>query len=92
MIVKIIAAILGLAVGTAQFFLTSRVTASFLGQKPGLGILFLAAKMLVYVGMIFAVIWWRESFGVWLAVGYGAGLIFSAALNVFFVMNKERRG
>ena len=71
MIVKIIAAILGLAVGTAQFFLTSRVTASFLGQKPGRGILFLAAKMLVYVGMIWMVDW---------RVGLAATVIFLLVL------------
>lgn len=91
MIIKVLFALLGLAAGALQFFLTSRITLSFISGKTVKGIVFLCAKTVSYVVLIGATVWFIDQGSLWLALGYGCGILCCAALNVLLTAKRNGR-
>ena len=91
MIIKILFTLCGLAVGALQYFMTSRITISFISKKTVKGIAFLCVKTAVYVAFFGAVVWFLEKGSLWLALGYGIGILCFAALNVLFTLKRNGR-
>lgn len=91
MIIRILFTLCGFAVGALQYFLTSRTTASFVAGKALRGVAFLCSKTVVYVAFIGAVVWFLETASLWLATGYGIGIMLFAVLNVIVTMKRNGR-
>lgn len=91
MIIKILFTLCGLAVGALQYFLTSRITLSFISKKTVKGIALLCVKTVIYVAFFGTVVWFLENGSLWIALGYGFGILCFAALNVFFTVKRNGR-
>ncbi len=89
MTIKILFTLCGLAIGAAQYFLTSHAATAFVSKRTIKGIACLTAKTVLYVAFFGCVVWFLENGSLFLALGYGIGIAFFAVLSVLLTIKRN---
>ena len=89
MLLKILGALFGLAVGVSEYLLLSCLTERMTGVKKGKILPFVAAKLGIYLLAVFTLFFFFREEPLFCALGYGAGMMLTALAVFALRMNKK---